>query len=277
MQIEELIDLWRNARWKQLVSTIARLSALRVSLIALFFVSILYMTQAQAQTTNASVNGSVNDPSGASIAGAQVTAKNIGTGLTETATTSDAGTYTLRTLPPGTYTITIAKQGFTTSVQNGLLLSVSQAATLKTILTVGATNETVSVTAAGSVINQSTAELSEVINERSVKQLPLNGRDPSSLVLLAPGMTNVLNAGGFLQTTNAFPTETGASANGGRQGSTYYLLDGVQNMDTYLLLAAPFPNAGRYTGVSRHHQQLRCALWLCAWRSCYHSDEIRLQ
>ncbi len=197
----------------------------------------------EAQTTNASVSGSVNDSSGAFIAGAQVTAVNAETGLTATATTTDAGTYTLRTLPPGTYTVTIAKQGFTTSVQTGLTLTVSQSATLKSVLTVGTTNETVSVTAAGGVINQSTAELSEVVNERSVKQLPLNGRDPSSLVLLAPGMTNVLNAGGFLQTTNAFPTESGASANGGRQGSTYYLLDGVQNMDTYLLLAAPFPNA----------------------------------
>jgi hypothetical protein len=210
---------------------------------ALFLASLLCVTQIHAQTTNASVSGSVNDPSGASIAGAQVTAQNSGTGLTVTATTTDAGTYTLTTLPPGTYKVTVTKQGFTTNVQNGLQLTVSQNATLKTILTVGATNETVSVTAAGSVINQSTAELSEVVNEHSVKQLPLNGRDPSSLVLLAPGMTNVLNAGGFLQTTNAFPTESGASANGGRQGSTYYLLDGVQNMDTYLLLAAPFPNA----------------------------------
>ncbi|WP_213807360.1 TonB-dependent receptor [Granulicella sp. dw_53] len=198
----------------------------------------------QAQTTNASVSGTVNDPSGASIGGAQVTALNTGTGLTQTAVTTEAGTYTLTTLPPGSYTVTISRQGFTTNVQTGLLLTVGQAATLKAVLTIGATSDTVSVTAGGNVINQSTAELSAVVNERSIKELPLNGRDPSSLVLLAPGTTNVLSSGaGVLQTTNAFPNETGASANGGRQGSTYYLLDGVQNMDTYLLLAAPFPNA----------------------------------
>ncbi len=198
----------------------------------------------QAQNTNASVSGTVNDPSGASIPGAQVTAQNTGTGLTQTATTTDAGTYTLTTLPPGTYTVTVSKTGFATSVQTGLLLTVGQSATVKAVLTIGETNETVSVSAEGNVINQSTAELSTVVNERSVKELPLNGRDPSSLVLLSPGITNVLNSGGgVLQTTNAFPNETGASANGGRQGSTYYLLDGVQNMDTYLLLAAPFPNA----------------------------------
>ncbi len=93
------------------------------------------------------------------------------------------------------------------------------------------------------LINQSTADISELVDEKSIKQLPFNGRDPSSLVLLAPGTTNVLNPGGKLQAVNSIPTETGASANDGRQGSTDYLLDGVQSVDTYLLLEAPFPNA----------------------------------
>lgn len=122
-------------------------------------------------------------------------------------------------------------------------LSIGQAATLKSILSVGSESQTVSVTANAELINQSTADLSQLINERSIKELPLNGRDPSSLVLQAPGITNVLNASGNLQSSNSFPTESGAAANGGRQGSTYYLLDGVSNMDTYLLLAAPFPNS----------------------------------
>ncbi len=200
---------------------------------------------AGAQTTNASLSGTVTDPSGASIGGALVSAKSNDTAQVLTATTSDDGAYTITSLPPGVYTVTITRQGFTTSVQNDLQLSVSQAATLKATLTIGATSETVQVNAAGEVINQTTAEISELVNERSVKELPLNGRDPSSLVLLAPGTTNILASGGpgVLQTTNSFPNETAASANGGRQGSTYYLLDGVQNMDTYLLLAAPFPNA----------------------------------
>ncbi|WP_233581183.1 carboxypeptidase-like regulatory domain-containing protein [Acidipila sp. EB88] len=202
-------------------------------------------TTLHAQTTNASLSGTVTDASGASIGGAQISVVSNETAQTLTATTSDEGTYTITSLPPGTYTVTVTKQGFTTSVQNGLQLTVGQAATLKATLAIGATSETVQVNAAGQVINQSTAEISELVNERSVKELPLNGRDPSSLVLLAPGTTNILASGGpgVLQTTNAFPNETGASANGGRQGSTYYLLDGVQNMDTYLLLAAPFPNA----------------------------------
>ena len=197
----------------------------------------------RAQTTNASLSGTVTDPSGAVVPRALVTVQNAGTGLTSTIEASSSGTYTMPNLPPGTYTVTVAKDGFRTSVQSDVVLSVSESATLKATLTIGATTETITVDAAPQLINESTADISELVNEHAIKELPLNGRDPSSLVLLAPGTTNVLNRGGKLQAVNSIPTETGASANGGRQGSTYYLLDGVQNMDTYLLLDAPFPNA----------------------------------
>jgi hypothetical protein len=212
--------------------------------LALAAICALSLVPAGAQVTAASLSGSVTDPSGAALPNATVTALNTGTGASQTATTTGEGTFTFTTLPPGTYRVTVAETGFATKVQEGLQLTVSQSATLNTVLTVGAQSESVTVdAAAGSLINASTAEISSLVNEHAIKQLPLNGRDPSSLVLLAPGVTNVLNASGTLQAIAAFPTESGASANGGRQGSTYYLLDGVQNMDTYLLLAAPFPNA----------------------------------
>ena len=227
-------------------SSFSRYSS-RVSFLAsraLPLACILVPVAAMAQVTAASLSGSVTDPTGAALAGATVTVVNTGTGVTQTATTTDAGTFTMTTLPPGTYRATVTASGFTTKVQEGLQLSVSQAATLNTSLTVGSDTQNISVDAnSGPMINQSTAEISSLVDEHAIKELPLNGRDPSSLVLLAPGVTNVLHASGVLQATNSFPTETGASANGGRQGSTYYLLDGVQNMDTYLLLAAPFPNA----------------------------------
>ena len=199
-----------------------------------------------AQIAAATLTGTVSDSSGAAIPGASVTATNTGIGqATKVVSTAD-GTYTLAALQPGSYSVTVSKDGFTTSKQDGLVLTVGQTATLKAVLQVGSTTETVTVSADGALIDQSTAQLSNLVGEHAIKELPLNGRDPASLVLLSPGITNVLNApngSGSLQTTNAFPDETGASANGGRQGSTYYLLDGVQNLDTYLLLAAPFPNA----------------------------------
>ena len=210
------------------------------------FLSAALSVPSFAQVADATLTGTVTDASGASIPGATVSARNNDTAQETRATTTGDGSYTMPALQPGTYTATVVKDGFTTSVQSGLVLTVGQAATLKPVLQVGATSETVTVSAAGTLIDQTTAELSNLVGEHAIKELPLNGRDPASLVLLSPGITNVLNSpngSGSLQTTNAFPDETGASANGGRQGSTYYLLDGVQNIDTYLLLAAPFPNA----------------------------------
>ena len=198
---------------------------------------------AYAQVASAALAGTVADPSGAPIAGAAVSALNTGTGVSQSTTSGSDGTYTFSTLQPGIYRVTVTETGFAKSVQEGVQLTIGQAATLKTPLSVGSAEQTVSVSANAELINQTTAEISQLINEKSVRELPLNGRDPSSLVLQAPGIVNVLNASGNLQSSNSFPTESGAAANGGRQGSTYYLLDGVPNMDYYLLLAAPFPNA----------------------------------
>ena len=197
-----------------------------------------------AQGTNATLNGSVLDTTGAAVPGAQILVLNTGTNATQKTLSNDQGVYSLGQLAPGSYTVTIEKTGFRKTVQSGVVLTVNQAATLNVALETGDVEQTVSVTADAALINATTAEISSVVDQHAISQLPLNGRDPSSLVFLAPGVTNVLNTGGgYLQTGFSFPTETGGSANGGRQGSTYYLLDGVQNMDTYLLLAAPFPNA----------------------------------
>jgi hypothetical protein len=197
-----------------------------------------------SQGTNATLNGTVLDSAGAAVPGAHVTVVNTGTNATQAADSNDQGVYSIGQLAPGSYTVTIERTGFRKTVQTGVVLTVNQVATLNVSLEIGDVQQTVSVSADAALINATTAEVSTVVDQHAISQLPLNGRDPSSLVFLAPGVTNVLNTGGgYLQTGFSFPTETGASANGGRQGSTYYLLDGVQNMDTYLLLAAPFPNS----------------------------------
>ena len=197
-----------------------------------------------AQTTNARLSGTVRDSEGAVIPEATLTVTNVDTNQVQTIQSSSAGEFAIPSLAPGRYSVSVEHTGFQKSVQSGVSLTVSQDATLNIVLNPGNVTETVNVDAGAELINTTTAEISTVVDEHAVSQLPLNGRDPSSLVFLSPGVTNVLNTGGgALQGGFAFPTETGGSANGGRQGSTYYLLDGVPNMDTYLLLAAPFPNA----------------------------------
>jgi hypothetical protein len=205
---------------------------------------ILFASVALAQVTTATLNGIVSDSNGAVIPAAQVQIQNVDTNARQATDTNASGIYSISQLLPGRYTVTVQKTGFRKSVQTGIVLTVGQVATMNVSLQVGDVKETVTVTANEELINVTTADLSAVVNEASVEELPLNGRDPSSLVLLTTGTSNVLNSNaGWLQSSNSFPDETGASSGGGRQGSTYYLLDGAPNMDPYQELAAPFPNA----------------------------------
>lgn len=222
-----------------LTGFVKRLIKLNLLIAILACASIAY-----GQAGGASLNGQVTDTSGAAVTGAQISARNVDTNLAQIAISDDQGQYKISPLPPGSYSITIKKQGFETYVQAGIVLTVNQAATLNTItLKPGAVQETVNVTANAELLNTTSAEMSTMVNEAAVVQLPLNGRDPSTLVFLAPGTSNVKNDAGTYTTGPVFPTETGASVNGGRQGSVYYLLDGVSNIDDYNMMTAPFPNA----------------------------------
>lgn len=228
---------------------------MRRSINKLMLVSILLMlsyggTLAFGQGTSASLTGQITDATGAAVTGATVTAKNTGTNLAQTSTSNAEGVYTIAPLPPGNYTLTVEAKGFARYLQKGIVLGVDISATQDVSLKTGSTTETIEVTAGAELVNTTTAELGTTVNEAAITQLPLNGRDPSSLVLLAPGTTSVTGGQGAgmagqpgVQTGFSFPTETGASSSGGRQGSTYYLLDGVPHMDNYMLLDAPFPNA----------------------------------
>ncbi len=207
-------------------------------------------TLALGQGTSASLTGQITDATGAAVVGATVTAKNTGTNLTESSTSGTEGIYLISPLPPGEYTLAVEGKGFERYLQRGIMLTANLAATQNITLKAGSISETIEVKADAELINTTSAELGATINQLTVTELPLNGRDPSSLVLLAPGTSSVVGAqgGGMLgqpgvQSGFSFPTETGASVSGGRQGSAYYLLDGVPHMDNYTLLPAPFPNA----------------------------------
>ena len=200
---------------------------------------------AYGQGTSASLTGQVTDPSGAAVAGATVTVTNLNTDFTQSIKTDSVGTYLLRPLPIGDYSLAISAAGFNRYLQKGIVLTVNLAATQDVRLKVGAgKTETVAVTADAELINTTTAELGTTINESAISELPLDGHDPSSLVFLVPGSVDVQHHGGeTIQTGFSFPTETGAGIGSGRNGSTFYMLDGVTNMDNYDLLTAPFPNA----------------------------------
>jgi len=196
-----------------------------------------------AQVTNASLTGLVTDASGAAVTGVQISVQNTNTSFVQRTVSNEAGIYLVAPLNPGPYTLTAEKKGFRKLVQTGITLTVDQAATLNLILQVGDTKETVTVTADAELINTTTAEVGTTVGEEAVSELPLGGRQTSALVFLSAGVVNVLQtAGGKTQGETTMPDATGASAGGGRQGSTYYMLDGAPNMDTYMSLAASFPD-----------------------------------
>jgi hypothetical protein len=191
-----------------------------------------------------SISGTVTDSSGAVIRGVAVTALNTATGLSVTVSTTSSGTYVIPLLPTGTYIVNYQREGFKAESRTGIILVADESASENVVLAVGSAAEKVTVSANEVQLQTESAALSTTINETAIKELPLNGRNPASLVLLTPGTVDVLKTGaGTNQTYTTHPDSSGASANGGRQGSTYYLLDGSNNMDPYLLLAAPFPNA----------------------------------
>jgi len=197
------------------------------------------------QATSASLTGQVTDPAGAVVAGADVTATNIDTNFTQSAKTNNVGIYQLRPLPIGNYTLAIDATGFNRYLQKGIVLTVGLTATQNVTLKIGAgKTETIAVIADAELINTTSSELGTTINEASISSLPLDGRDPSTLVFLIPGAVDVQTHGGeTIQTGFSFPNETGAGIGSSRNGSTFYMLDGVTNMDNYNLLTAPFPNA----------------------------------
>jgi hypothetical protein len=221
-----------------------KVSGFRIGMLAQILLCLFAICpMALAQVTNASLTGLVTDSNGAALPGVQVHIQNTNTNAVLTAVTNTSGIYLAAPLNPGPYKVTAEKTGFSKMIQSGITLTVGQAATLNIALQVGDVKEIITVTADAELINTTTAEIGTTVGQEAVRELPLNGRNPSDLVLLSAGVVNVLNTGGGThQGETTMPDESGASAGGGRQGSTYYMLDGAPNMDTYMALAAPFPN-----------------------------------
>jgi hypothetical protein len=173
----------------------------------------------RSQVITASLEGTVLDPSGAAVPKASVTVVNTSTNLEARTVTGSDGRYSFPSLPPGgPYTITVAGSGFNTEVRTGITLEVNQSLRLDFTLRLGATTETVQVTAAAPLIESATSAMGQVINTRSIVNLPLNQRNAYSLVFLAPGVEG--DASFSYNSANI-------SINGGRPGSTDILVDGI--------------------------------------------------
>ena len=156
-------------------------------LIALAICLLSISPAARAQLSSASVNGTVRDSTGAVIQGANITLLQTSTGTARTTESNSDGNYTFVDVAPGNYTLQVEKQGFSTAKQNPFVLYVNQTATFNFSLTVGSQVQQVTVEAASTQLEASTANLGTVISGGEVNSLPLNGRNFTQLLTLTPG------------------------------------------------------------------------------------------
>jgi len=200
---------------------------------------------AYGQTGQAIISGTVLDPSGAVLPGSEVVAINTGTGLRKASTVTSDGTYFIPNLPVGTYSLSAGNAGFQTQTRSGVVLTTDQTVAVNFTLQVGNVTENVTVNAGSELVEPTGVTVGEAVNERAVTELPLNGREPSALVNIAPGAVSALQTHAFFFENQCctWPVPTGASVNDGRQSTTLYLLDGGVNMDAYTYMPAPFPNS----------------------------------
>lgn len=164
------------------------------------------------------ITGIVTDTSGAVMAGARITVKNLDTGVSVEALSNDSGNYVVQNLIPGNYELAAQIQGFKKFVATSLRVQVAQVLRLDPSMAVGDVNESISVVSAPALVQTETGALGQVIGNQQIVQLPLNGRNVYALLNLVPG---------------AAPDQTGATRiNGARARGNEYMVDGVTQVNT---------------------------------------------
>ncbi len=198
---------------------------------------------AAAQAVSGTFLGAVSDASGAAVAGARVTLTHTATGLTRTVVSDASGEYIAPSLPPGIYNITAEASGFSRLSLNNVQLGVDQKARIDLALKVGQATESVQIEGTVPLVQTDSSDLSGTINETQIKNLPLNGRDFVQLTRTLPGVlrgipgANIDGAGSL-----AWRASASFSANGMRTRDNNFLLDGVDNNETWLNSVVIFPS-----------------------------------
>jgi len=177
---------------------------------------------------SANLSGVVTDQSGAAVSGAAVTARDLDTGLSRSAATNQVGRYQLFALTVGEYEIRVKKDGFAEGVRTGIRLVVGQDAVADLSLRVGAVSEEVKVTGDAALVSATTQDISGLVGERQVKDLPLNGRSYDLLLTLNPGVVNFSpQKTGGIGVSNS-TTGNNFAVSGNRPQQNLFLLNGVE-------------------------------------------------
>ena len=204
-----------------------------------FLVLLLLATPAWAQST-AQINGTVADPSGAVLPGATVIVIQTDTGFRRETVADDQGSFALPNLPLGPYRLEVSLSGFRSYVQTGIVLQVNSNPVLKATLQLGNLAETINVEAAAPLIETRNPAIGEVINNEQVEALPLEGRNPTSLIVLAGAAADT-----GAPSSRSMTTSRGIAITGGQPFGVAYLLDGAMHNNAFdgFNMPLPFPDA----------------------------------
>ncbi len=203
------------------------MSIIRCLILPAFFLSCLFSLPVLAQVS-ATLSGRITDQSGAVVQGATVTAKDTDTDISRTSITDAAGRYELPGLPVGRYEVEVQKNGFAEALRSGIVLVVGQDATADLTLKVGDVNEQVRVVADASMVNSTTQDITGLVGEKEVKQLPLNGRSYDLLLTINPGVVNFTweKTGGIGVSNSS--TGNNFAVSGNRPQQNLFLLNGTE-------------------------------------------------
>jgi Carboxypeptidase regulatory-like domain/TonB dependent receptor len=187
------------------------------------------------------VTGRVTDPSGAVIPGASITLTNVNTSGVRNVITTEPGTYTFPSIPPGVYRLRTELPGFKTAVSEPFEVQVQQVVRLDVVLQLGQVSDTVEVAATAELLQSETASVGTVIENKIITELPLNGRQYLGLVALSPNVNTLSPAAGQAGSRQGGDRANQAISTGGQRIMfDYYTLDGVNNTDpnfnTYIVL-----------------------------------------
>lgn len=225
--------------------------AFRRSLPFAFFALLLGLTAAVArsQIVGASVSGIVQDATGAAIPGATVTIRHVETGMTRTVTSDAAGRYAAPSAPVGDYSVTASRDGFTAQTLTGIRLVIGQSAVVNLSLSVGQVRQEVTVAATPPTIELSTQQTSGLVDEKQVKELPLNGRSYDELITLNPAVVNYSSerSGGVGTSNSAVGNMFAVS--GHRPQDNLFLLNGIEYTGSSEINVTPGGTSGQLLGV----------------------------
>ncbi|HEX6098329.1 MAG TPA: TonB-dependent receptor [Thermoanaerobaculia bacterium] len=184
-----------------------------------------------AQSSTGSISGTITDDSGAALPGVTVTVSNVATGVSRSAITNASGYYQIALLPPATYTVDVTLEGFQPVRRGNVVVNIGSAVTLDAAMKVGV-SETVTVTAAAPLIETERTEVTSVVNETAIENLPVNGRNFIDFVLTTPGVVKDVRQGDI-------------SFAGQRGTLNSLVIDGANNDNTFFGQALGRTGSGR--------------------------------